>query len=133
MSTRRGVIWSSTLAVGLALFAFSALAWSVASQKEEDAVPPMRPVTAIDRQVETAAQTMIDRGRAIFRTSTFRSQSFFGGVLRLHEAVAKVPPKTALAVGLKVDADAVPPQVLATADLDDPATTIALLRLNAVV
>jgi len=133
MSTRRRATWSSILAVALTLFAVSALAWSVASQKEEDAVSPMRPVTAIDRQVETAAQTMIDRGRAIFRMSTFRSQSFFGGVLRLHEAVAKVPPRTALAVGLKVDADAVPPQVLATADLDDPATTIALLRLNAVV
>src|SRR5262245_50228430 len=124
MSRRRSVIWSSALAVGSALFAFSALAWSVASQ-EEDAVRPMRAATAIDRQVEQDAQGMIDRGRAVFRMSTFRSQSFFGSVLRLHEAVAKVPPKTALAVGLKVDADAVPPQVLATADLDDPATTLA--------
>jgi hypothetical protein len=113
------------------LFAFSALAWSVARQEVGEA--PIGPVTAIDQQVETDAQGMVDRGRAIFRMSTFRSQSFFGSVLRLHEAVAKVPPKTALAVGLKVDADAVPPQVLATADLDDPATTIALLRLNAVV
>src|SRR5262245_9440828 len=112
MNTRRRAIWSSVLAIGLVLFAYSALAWSVASQKEEDTVPAMRPVTAIDRQVETDAQAMIDRGRAIFRMSTFRSQSFFGSVLRLHEAVATIPPKTALAVGLKVDADAVPPQVL---------------------
>ena len=133
MRRSRRAIWISVLAASLTLFAFSALAWSVASQREEDVLPPVHAVTAIDRQVEADAQGMIDRGRAIFRMSTFRSQSFFGSVLRLHEAVAKVPPKTALAVGLKVDADAVPPQVLASADLDDPATTIALLRLNAVV
>ena len=133
MSGRRRVVWSSILATGLALLALSALAWSVVPASEEDAVAPLRPVTKIDRQVEEDAQSMLDRGRSIFRMSTFRSQSFFGGVLRLHEAVATVPPKTALAVGLKVDADAVPPQVLANADLDDPATTIALLRLDAVV
>jgi hypothetical protein len=133
MSARRRAIWSSILTIGLVLFAFSALAWSAASEKEEDAIQALQPVTAIDLRVEQDAQSMMDRGRAIFRMSTFRSQSFFGGVLRLHEPVATLPPTTALAVGLKVDVDAVPPEVLAAADLDDPATTIALLRLNAVV
>jgi hypothetical protein len=118
----------------LALCAYSTLAWSVAPQAADDTVvPALRPVTAIDRQVEQDAQGMIDRGRFIFRMSPFRSHGFFGGVLRLHEAVAQVTPRTALAVGLKVDADAVPQEVLATADLDDPATTVALLRLDAVV
>ena len=61
------------------------------------------------------------------------ARAVFGGALRLHEAVAELTPRQALAAGLKVDADAVPPEVLASADLDDPATTAALLRLNAVV
>ena len=47
-------------------------------------------------------------------------------------------PKTALSVGLEVDADALPPQPLqqikaGKVNLDDPATTLALLKLNAVV
>src|SRR5690606_21914011 len=53
--------------------------------------------------------------------------------LALHELVQTLPPSTALAVGLKVDADAVPPDVLASADLEDPATTVALIGLDAVV
>jgi hypothetical protein len=49
-----------------------------------------------------------------------------------------VSPKTALAVGLKVDAEALPSEVVAgisnrTVDLDNPATTLALLKLDAVV
>jgi mono/diheme cytochrome c family protein len=53
--------------------------------------------------------------------------------LRLHELVQSLPPSTALSVGLKVDAELVPADVLATADLSVPATTVALLALNAVV
>lgn len=44
-----------------------------------------------------------------------------------------VDPLTALTVGLKVDAAALPEGILATADLSDPATTVELIRLNAVV
>jgi cytochrome c2 len=51
----------------------------------------------------------------------------------LNEAVQQVTPLTALSVGLKVDSDAVPAEILASADLNDPATTAALLRLDAVV
>jgi mono/diheme cytochrome c family protein len=51
----------------------------------------------------------------------------------MHEVVQGVDPITALAVGLKVDADALPPGTLEGADLTSPATTIALLRLDAVV
>src|SRR6185503_9277046 len=72
---------------------------------------------------------------------------FCGGVLGLHKAIegAKhggvgpgVSPKTALSVGLKVDANALPKKVVAAikagkVDLNDPATTLALLKLNAVV
>jgi hypothetical protein len=73
-------------------------------------------------------------GKEIFRYDTFGNESFWTDKLRLHEAIASaVDPTTALSVGLKVDADALPPGILKTADLKSPATTVALLKLNAVV
>ncbi len=80
----------------------------------------------------------VSSGRRIFRHDTFGDESFWGGTLRLHEAIATVSPKTALAVGLKVDSDALPRSLIekikkGQVDLDDPATTVALLKLNAVV
>jgi cytochrome c peroxidase len=93
------------------------------------------------------ATAMFKEGRQIFRHDTFGDQAFWGDALQLHRAIAGeqnggvgpgVSPKTALAVGLKVDATVIPEDV-ATAikagkvDLDDPATTLALLKMNAVV
>lgn len=75
----------------------------------------------------------IAEGQRIFRFDTFGDEQLWTDTLRMHEVVQNVPPMTALAVGLKVDADAVPPEVLAGADLEDPATTVALLKLDAVV
>jgi hypothetical protein len=80
----------------------------------------------------------IAAGQRIFRHDTFGDEQLWTGVLRMHEAVAKVPPATALAVGLKVDVDALPPAVVEAlqagqVDLTDPAVTVELLRLNAVV
>ena len=103
--------------------------------------------TGFDAQIARHAQTMLEEGRNTFRYETFGSEAFWGDVLQLHKAIAGaknggvgrgVSPKTALSVGLKVDADALPtalkPRLLAgKVDLDDPATTIALLKLNAVV
>jgi len=100
-----------------------------------------------DRKVERPAQATIDLGRQIFRFDTFGDQAWWGDTLKLHQALAGarnggvgpgVSPKTALAVGLKVDADALPEQLkwrikAGRVNLDDPATTLALLRLNAVV
>ena len=90
---------------------------------------------------------MMDEGRKTFRYDTFGSEAFWGDALELHKAIAGeknggvgpgVSPKTALSVGLKVDADVLPnalkSQIKAgKVNLDDPATTIALLKLNAVV
>jgi cytochrome c553 len=92
-------------------------------------------------------QRFFQRGRQIFRFDTFGDQAFWGGQLRLHQAIAGaknggvgpgVSPKTALALGLKVDATAIPKKTAAAikagkVNLDDPAVTLALLRLNAVV
>jgi mono/diheme cytochrome c family protein len=100
-----------------------------------------------DRQVNAHARGMVGQGRHLFRFDTFGSEAFFGDALQLHKAIAGaqnggvgagVSPKSALAVGLKVDADALPEalkqQIKAgKVNLDDPATTLALLKLNAVV
>jgi hypothetical protein len=100
-----------------------------------------------DQRIESNADAMLQRGREIFRFDTFGNEGFWGDTLRLHEAIAGaqlggvgpgVSPRTALAVGLKVDVDALPPQVKrkivsGNLNLDDPANTLALLRLQAVV
>src|SRR3954452_5076503 len=77
-------------------------------------------------------------GQAIFRYDTFGDEQLWTNVLRMHEPIATVDPATALAVGLKVDVDALPPSVVAAlragqVDLTNPAVTTELLRLNAVV
>jgi mono/diheme cytochrome c family protein len=76
-------------------------------------------------------------GQSIFRYETFGDEQLWTGVLRMHEVLPTVDPATALAVGLKVDVDALPAEVAAAIaagqGLTDPAVTIALLKLNAVV
>ena len=73
-------------------------------------------------------------GLQVFRFDTFGDEAFWTDELRLNEAIqAALDPLTALALGLKVDADALPPGTLESADLEDPATTVALIGLNAVV
>jgi cytochrome c5 len=76
---------------------------------------------------------LIAQGKQIFRYDTFGDEQKWTDQLRMHEVVSTIDPVTALSVGLKVDADALPPGILATADLSSPATTAALLKLNAVV
>ena len=93
------------------------------------------------------AQNLIQAGRQTFRFDTFGDEAFWGGTLQLHQAIEGaalggvgpgVSPATALAVGLKVDADALPQSLVESVkhgqvDLNNPATTLALLKLNAVV
>ncbi|HEV8446713.1 MAG TPA: hypothetical protein VGQ44_07830 [Gemmatimonadaceae bacterium] len=81
----------------------------------------------------------IAAGQAIFRNETYGDETFWTDTLGLHEVIrTSVSPNTALGVGLKVDVDALPPDVKAaiagkTIDLDDPATTVVLLKLGAVL
>ena len=89
-----------------------------------------------DRDAERRARP--NAGQAIFRFDTFGDEQLWTNVLRMHEAIPSVDPATALAVGLKVDVDALPAALIAAleagqVDLTDPAVTIELLRLNAVV
>jgi mono/diheme cytochrome c family protein len=82
---------------------------------------------------------LVAQGRQIFRFDTFGDEAQWTDKLRLHEVIAAaVDPTTALAVGLKVDAEALPPEVLqgikdGSVDLKSPQTTVTLLKLNAVV
>ena len=89
------------------------------------------------QQQETGERTLRD-GQAIFRFDTFGDEQLWTSVLHMNEAIATVDPATALAVGLKVDLDALPRAVVAAlragqVDLKNPAVTKELLRLNAVV
>jgi mono/diheme cytochrome c family protein len=77
-------------------------------------------------------------GQKIFRFDTFGDEQLWTDVLRMHEVIPMVAPATALAVGLKVDVDALPAAVIAAlrageVDLTNPAVTVELLRLDAVV
>jgi len=103
------------------------------------AAPPSK--ATVDTDNARYAQAMLDEGRKTFRYETFGSEAFWGDTLQLHKAIAGaknggvgpgVSPKTALSVGLKVDADALPDALKqqikgGKVNLDDPATTIALL------
>src|SRR4029077_11699591 len=102
---------------------------------------------AADAAVAENARLMLDEGRRVFRYETFGDEAFWGDTLKLHQAIAGsklggvgqgVSPNTALSVGLKVAVDAVPAAVAAaltagTVDLDDPASTMVLLKADAVV
>jgi mono/diheme cytochrome c family protein len=79
------------------------------------------------------------QGKDIFRFEAYGDESFWTDTLRIHDVITSaVDPTTALSVGLKVDAEALPAEVVqgiqnGSISLTDPATTVALLKLNAVV
>ena len=82
---------------------------------------------------------LVDEGQQVFRYDTFGDEIKWTDQLRMHEVIStQVSPLTALAVGLKLDVEALPDSVkqaivAGTIDLTDPAVTIVLLKLNAVV
>ena len=100
-----------------------------------------------DSRIEQHEDRLLREGRQTFRFDTFGDEAFWGDTIKLHQAIQGtafggfgpgVSPKTALAVGLKVDVDALPASLIANlqqglVNLDDPASTLALLKLNAVV
>jgi hypothetical protein len=100
-----------------------------------------------DQAGAALAQQFLDEGKQVFRFDTFGSEDFWGGKLKLHEAVAGkklggigpgLSPEQALKLGLKVDIDAIPKDVAEAldkgkVDLSDPASTVLLLKAKAVV
>src|SRR5688572_3603577 len=100
--------------------------------------PPAGASQAVRRAVERSRPGQPLDGRAIFRFDTFGDEQLWTDVLRMHEVLPNVAPATALAVGLKVDSDALPPPVIAALragqlDVNDPRVTLRLLEMNAVV
>jgi hypothetical protein len=100
-----------------------------------------------DEATDMAARAKLKSGRQIFRYETFGDEAFWGGQLKLHQAIAGeanggvgagISPAAALGLGLKVDVEALPRSLQhklrrGQVNLDDPATTLALLKLDAVI
>ena len=122
-------------------------ALSIVLLASESRTSHRRALSASDKANLENALNMFDQGRRVFRFATFDDQTFWGDSLQLHQAIegAKfggvgpgLSPKAALGAGLKVDVDALPASLIAQlkqgkVNLDDPAVTLALLRLNSVV
>lgn len=132
-----------TLIVALAI----QLNWLSNGSRAEESDKAETPAKGADAQIEQNAQRAVTNGKKIFRFDTFGDEEFWGGAIKLHQSIQGkrfggvgpgVSPKAALDAGLKVDVDALPPDVVAhikngQLDLNDPANTLALLKSNAVV
>ena len=120
---------------------------SVVRAAPKPAVAAPSRLAPFDVAIADNIQQMMDEGRHTFRFDTFGDEAFWSDGLGLDRAIngAKhggvgdgVSPKTALALGLKVDMDALPPAVVEAVkagkvDMNDPATTVTLIKLNAVL
>ncbi len=120
------------LARGLMIAATLGTVVGVGCDQRADAAIP---VASVDAQADPK---LIAQGREIFRYDDFGDWRFWTDTLRLNDAVETLSPKAALGLGLKVDGDLIPADVLKAVQanpalLDDPATTRQLLTLNAVV
>ncbi len=139
MPRRKSRVIALGVVLAIAVLAVGAYAVSAAT--------PADPAKGFDKLTKQNADQMLGQGRDIFRFDTFGDQAFWGDTLMLHQAIQGtqfggvgpgVSPATALGVGLKVDVDALPPALVdqikaGQVDLNSPATTLALLKLNAVV
>ncbi len=137
-SKSRWIIGASLLWVITVVLAVTSTSYGKQIKKEKKA--------ATQDLLENAREK-INRGQQVFRFDTFGDQAFWGGMLGLHQAIEGaalggvgpgVSPRTALAVGLKVDIDALPKKLVeqilrGAVNVNDPAVTVALLKLNAVI
>ena len=133
-------IWLIGVSLSWLFTAGMAVGHSQLAVQPSAATPPIKDPIA-------NAEQKARRGRHTFRFDTFGDEAFWGGTLKLHEAIEGarfggvgpgVSPRTALAVGLKIDVGALPADLVdqieqGKVNLDDPAVTLALLKLNAVI
>ena len=134
----------------VAAMVLAVAAYSQTAPAVETGVAPKAAVVkalATDSTIVENAKTLLEKGRAIFRFETFGDEAWWTDTIQLHKAIAGdrhggigagVSPATALAVSLKVDIDAIPRNIqqhirLGKVDLGDPALTLTLLELDAVV
>ncbi len=125
----------ASVAIAMVYFAAAGQAQSEQSQGNGE---------GFDQQITANGLPVLEDGKRVFRFDTFGDEAFWGDTLKLHRAIegtkfggvgAGVSPKTALAVGLKVDMDALPADLAdkikrGKVNLDDPAITLALIKLN---
>lgn len=140
----------ASIAIGLVLFTGLAVTSYRLIRVQETSAQAQKQgasTSGFDAVIDSNSQRMMKEGQHIFRFDTFGDEGFWGDALQLHKAIAGaknggigtgVSPKVALSVGLKVDSDALPNSLKqqikdGKVDLDDPATTLALLKLNSVV
>jgi hypothetical protein len=142
-ATRAGTRWPLTLGRVLLFLLAAGVLYLLSGSSSAGEQPRAAGV----QPAQTQAAGLVEQGRQIFRFDTFGDEKFWGDSLKLHRAVAGaanggvgpgLSPRAALGVGLKVDVDALPAELQEAlrrgeVDLDDPAVTLALLRLNAVV
>jgi cytochrome c5 len=130
-SLRKKQVRAAALAF-IVLTAGTALSACDTTKPAAESAPPVAAAAPQAKQESSAAE--VTEGQRIFRFETFGDEQLWTDKLRLHEVVEKnVDPTTALKVGLKVDADVLPAGILEKVDLKSPATTVALLKMNAVV
>ena len=133
--------------IGLLILVALGLVYVTERTRAQQGVAMPQETDGLDSGIDRNAQQTLEQGRQIFRFDTFGDETFWGDTLKLHRAIegtkfggvgAGVSPKTALAVGLKVDMDALPADLVdkikqGQVNLDDPATTLALIKLNSVL
>lgn len=129
------------------LFAVAAITVFVGSRSNASRAQNKGQLTEAERIAQANAERLFAEGKQTFRFDTFGDEVFWTDALQLHRAIAGanlggvgpgVSPATALSVGLKVDSDALPQSLISQlrhgrVNLNDPATTLALLKLDAVV
>jgi mono/diheme cytochrome c family protein len=134
---------SATLIVAVCMAAVWTAAFLAPHAEERDGHDDR----SFDKTISKNAKDLFSHGRETFRYDTFGDEHFWGDTLKLHQAIegarfggvgGGISPATALSLGLKVDVDALPATLVdairgGAVNLNDPANTLALLRLNAVI
>jgi hypothetical protein len=149
---RRLTIRTRILYVSVIVLAATAIALPIVTRSRAQGPPAQSHAKKqkprnFDAQIAENANELLEDGRQVFRFNTFGDEKFWGDTLELHKAIegallggvgAGISPNTALNLGLKVDVDALPQPLIeqlkrGQVNLDDPATTVALIKLNAVL
>src|SRR5262249_27989565 len=145
LTMRRRGRWAMPLAFSLAGALVAMTVTAVASAPRASARPGGS--AASQNKGNNAERGLVSQGKQTFRFDTFGDQTFWNGMLHLNQAIAGaknggvdpgLSPKAALSLGLKVDVDALPKSLQQAikdgkVNLNDPAVTLKLLKLDAVV
>jgi hypothetical protein len=140
---------SNMMAVSVFVLGVLGSSWfaSVVNAQKDAALEAKSKTQSFEDRSRTKALELVREGRKTFRFDTFGDEEFWGGKLQLHRAIEGarlggvgpgISPRLALSLGLKVDVEALPGAIVRAlqtkqVNLDDPATTLVLLKANAVV